>query len=303
MDHTMSKLHSIPVAGGMLAVKEWGPADGTPVVAIHGISSTHMSWNTLARLAEEEGKGLRIIAPDLRGRGRSTDLPGPYGMAAHARDIATALDALDIEQALVTGHSMGAFVTLALAHLYPDKVTSGVLVDGGLPIPPPPGVTSEQLIAAILGPVQTRLAAPIPSLESYMTGWRAHPAFPELTDDLVEYITYDLLEKDGELWASGNLEAIEFDGTTLATDETVLAALTARGVTEDTAEGFVPPAPMEFVRAEKGLLPEGPPLYAPEQAEELGAYFNIPVRTISDVNHYTIVMGEAGAREVLRHLG
>lgn len=299
----MKTLHSIPVAGGELTVAEWGPADGAPVVAIHGISGTHMSWNTVARLAGEQGKDLRILAPDLRGRGRSTELPGPYGMAAHARDIAQMLDALRIPEATIMGHSMGAFVTVAFSHLFPQKISSGLLIDGGLPIPPPPGATAEELTAAILNPIEARLAAPVASLETYLDAWRAHPAFDTLTDDLREYITYDLLERSGQLWAAGNFEAIKHDGVTLATDETLLQALTARGITEATAEGFAPPAPLEFLRAEKGLVPTAPPLYTAEQALELGSYFSVPVTTVSEVNHFTIVMGENGAREILTHLG
>ena len=55
--------------------------------------------------------GVRLIAPDLRGRGRSNTLPGPFGMTRHADDMAAVLDFLGVPRAVVVGHSMGGFVS------------------------------------------------------------------------------------------------------------------------------------------------------------------------------------------------
>lgn len=66
---------AVPVDGGKLHVGDWGGA--RPVVlALHGITASHVSWTGVAaRLT-----GCRLVAPDLRGRGRSRDLLGPYGL-------------------------------------------------------------------------------------------------------------------------------------------------------------------------------------------------------------------------------
>lgn len=177
--------HDVVVAGGRLRVGVWEPTapvatgpDGTPlpaVVLVHGITASHRAWPAIAAALP----GRRVIAPDLRGRGRSNGLPGPYGMAAHADDVAAVVRALAEGPAVVVGHSMGGFVSLVLTHRHPDLVERLVLVDGGLPIPLPPGVpdgaTPEELVRALLGPAIERLTQTFPSAEAYREFWRAHP--------------------------------------------------------------------------------------------------------------------------------
>ena len=51
---------------------------------------------------------------------------------------------------------MGAFASLVLANRHPDRVSSLVLVDGGLPLPTPPGVTDDELMKATLSPAAER---------------------------------------------------------------------------------------------------------------------------------------------------
>src|SRR4249919_1509912 len=103
----------VPVAGGLLRVATW-PGGGTPVLAIHGITSSSRSWPLLARELDRP-----VVAPDLRGRGRSNRLPGPVGLVAHAEDCAAALRAVTDEPAVVVGHSMGGFVATVLAAQHP----------------------------------------------------------------------------------------------------------------------------------------------------------------------------------------
>ncbi|MEA2447323.1 MAG: hypothetical protein QOK47_960, partial [Actinomycetota bacterium] len=101
----------VPVQGGNLRVGRWG-TEGPVVLALHGITASHMTWPWVAR---ELSGDVQFIAPDLRGRGGSRDLPGPYGMKAHADDCVAVLDHLGAEQAVVVGHSMGGFVAAILA--------------------------------------------------------------------------------------------------------------------------------------------------------------------------------------------
>ncbi|MEV0716308.1 alpha/beta fold hydrolase, partial [Asanoa sp. NPDC050611] len=103
---------------GDLAVGVWGDA-GPLVVAAHGITSHHMAWGLVApALADDH----RFVAPDLRGRGHSRDLPGPYGMARHAEDLAAVIRAHGGGQAIVVGHSMGCWAAIALARTEPALV-------------------------------------------------------------------------------------------------------------------------------------------------------------------------------------
>src|SRR3712207_2689502 len=107
----------VPTTGGSLRVARWRDA-GPAVRAVHGITATHMSWPFVAR---ELSKEAQFIAPDLRGRGGSRELPGPYGMKVHADDCVAILDHLGIDKAVVVGHSMGGFVGAILAMHYPER--------------------------------------------------------------------------------------------------------------------------------------------------------------------------------------
>ncbi len=71
---------------------------------------------------------------------------GRAGLDAHARDLIAVLDALGVERAVVVGHSMGAFVALVLGDLYPERVSRVVLVDGGLPLDLPAGLSTDDVI-------------------------------------------------------------------------------------------------------------------------------------------------------------
>ena len=87
MERTMTyRTMDVPVRGGMLRVGEWAPADpdAPVVVAAHGITASHLAWATMADALPD----VRFVAPDLRGRGRSNGLPGPFGMVQHADDLA-----------------------------------------------------------------------------------------------------------------------------------------------------------------------------------------------------------------------
>ena len=125
----------VEVRGGSLRVGIWGTESGPPVLAIHGITASHLAWQLVAEALPD----LRIIAPDLRGRGRSSELPGPYGFDQHADDLARLIDQLGLGPVPIVGHSMGGFVAVAVAHRHPDLISGVLLLDGGLPFVRRPG--------------------------------------------------------------------------------------------------------------------------------------------------------------------
>ncbi|HET9771427.1 MAG TPA: alpha/beta hydrolase, partial [Acidimicrobiia bacterium] len=181
---------AVPVAGGSLRVAVAGAAPGTagvPVVLlVHGITGSHRSWTPVAR---HLGDAVSVLAPDLRGRGESSGLAGPYGMAAHAADLVAVLDHVGCPRAVVAGHSMGGYIVARLAAEAPGRLSAAVLVDGGLPLPRPPDVDPDVLLAAVLGPSLARLDMTFPSTEDYRRFWQAHPAFAPRpwSDDVADY--------------------------------------------------------------------------------------------------------------------
>ncbi|MFD5865888.1 alpha/beta hydrolase [Agromyces sp. NPDC127015] len=273
------------VAGGALAGGQWREdASGLPILAVHGITASHRAWDLLADGLPDR----RVIAPDLRGRGRSNRLPAPYGLEQHADDLAGVLDALGVPRAFVVGHSMGAFVTVRLAERHPDRVAGVVLVDGGLPIPAPAGVAPEDLPALLLGPALERLAMTFPDRAAYLAFWRRHPAMGPYWSDAIEaYVDYDLEGEPPALRSAANADAVAVDALELDGSAGYAEALAAL------------PGPVDFLRAPRGLL-DGAPLYAaPLVAAATERLPQLVVHEVDDVNHYTILMTALGTGSVI----
>lgn len=98
---------------------------GTPLVLLHGFPLDHHLWDDVVPLLENT---FNLIVPDLRGFGESTTVDTPYTMDDFASDIAGLLDSLGIRSAAIAGHSMGGYVALAFARLFPDRISGLGLV-------------------------------------------------------------------------------------------------------------------------------------------------------------------------------
>jgi len=146
-----------------------------PVVALHGLTASYVNFIGVAeRLA-----GRRpLLALDLRGRGDSEKPDGPYGMAQHARDVAAAMRAMDLGPSVIVGHSMGAFVSTALAAQNPELVAGIIMIDGGYLLDMPSGADSGQVLDAMLAQRIAQLGETFPSREAYRELWRSRPHFP-----------------------------------------------------------------------------------------------------------------------------
>lgn len=284
-------LLDVPVPGGDLRVARWAGADaGRPVVlAVHGITASHRAWTGLAaRLGD-----LLVLAPDLRGRGGSGPLPGPYGMARHADDLVAVLDRQGVDRAVVVGHSMGGFVAAELNRRHPDRVAGLVLVDGGLPFPPIGDVEPEQALQAALGPAIARLSMTFADPQAYRDYWRVHPALSDGWGPLTQaYVDYDLTGEPPALRSRVSPEAVRADYLDMIGPGPVQAfeALGRSG------------RPVPFLRAGLGLLAEPPGLYPAEAVAAWAA--RLPALDVTElpagVNHYTVMFDPAGIDPVER---
>lgn len=116
-------METIHVNGIRLAYERRGT--GSPMVLLHGYPLDHQIWDDIAPLLADT---FELIIPDLRGFGGSSTVDSFSAMEDYAADIAALLDQLEIQKAAIVGHSMGGYVALAFARLYPDRVTGLGLV-------------------------------------------------------------------------------------------------------------------------------------------------------------------------------
>ncbi|MER7198905.1 alpha/beta hydrolase [Streptomyces sp. CB01635] len=120
----MSRLTS---NGVTIHFDDLGPADGVPVVLIHGHPFNRTMWRP--QTAALTAAGYRLIAPDLRGYGDSDTVAGTVLFPAFADDIAALLDHLELDRAVVGGVSMGGQITMEFQRSHPQRVRALVLAD------------------------------------------------------------------------------------------------------------------------------------------------------------------------------
>lgn len=288
-DLAPAEVLDVPVDGGALAVARWG--DGDRVVLLsHGITANHVEFGHLAtRLA---GQGWTVLAPDHRGRGLSTGVGAPHGLAQHATDLVAIADHAGAEVVDVVGHSMGGFVAAALAEAHPHRVGRLVLVDGGIPLdlPFPEDTPTEEVLDAVIGPAMQRLAMRWDTVDDYVAFWRQHPAL-DAWDDLVEaYVRHDAVEGDDGVRSRVAAPAITADAAASLDD--------ASGEAIRRVD-----VPGTFLWCDRGMFGEAPGLYeAQVAAGEADALPSLRFEQVPDVNHYTIVLSADGAAVVAEAL-
>ncbi len=102
-----------------------GPTDGPPIIFLHGITDSSHSWSSTTPFLADD---YRTYALDQRGHGDSEKPIYGYSMAQFAEDVVAFMDKLDIEQAVIVGHSMGSFIAHQVASVYPQRVSHLVLI-------------------------------------------------------------------------------------------------------------------------------------------------------------------------------
>ena len=118
----------------LLHLHEWGAPDAPAIVCLHGVTAHGRRFRPLA---EEHLAGrFRVLAPDLRGHGRS-DYDPPWGIEDHLADLIETTERAGVEAATWLGHSFGGRLVLELAAREPERVERAVLLDPAVWVPPP----------------------------------------------------------------------------------------------------------------------------------------------------------------------
>lgn len=98
---------------------------GCPLILLHGFPFDHTIWDEVASALEPFA---RVVQPDLRGFGASPSPDGVSSVRLMAEDVAALMDRLEIRKAILAGHSMGGYVSLAFSQAYPDRLAGLALV-------------------------------------------------------------------------------------------------------------------------------------------------------------------------------
>jgi pimeloyl-ACP methyl ester carboxylesterase len=99
---------------------------GMAIVLLHGFLENKKMWQEYVAVFSEQ---YRVITIDLLGHGESDSLGYVHSMEDNANAVHEVLEHLKIEKAIVLGHSMGGYVALALAELYPESIKKLVLLN------------------------------------------------------------------------------------------------------------------------------------------------------------------------------
>ncbi len=99
---------------------------GTAIVLLHGFLENTTMWQNLETLLNSK---YRVICVDLLGHGKSENLGYVHTMTEMAEAVKAVLDELNVRRSFFVGHSMGGYVALAFAEMYPDNVKGLVLLN------------------------------------------------------------------------------------------------------------------------------------------------------------------------------
>jgi lipase len=154
-----------------LHVHEWGDPNAPPVVCVHGVSAHGRRFR---RLAEERlAARFRVLAPDLRGHGRSDHDP-PWDISTHIDDLLEMLDGAGVGVAAWVGHSFGGRLILELASRSPERIGSAALLDPAIQILPHVGLdfaeeaAKDHSYAAVDEAIEARLASGAPTPRAFL---------------------------------------------------------------------------------------------------------------------------------------
>ncbi len=103
---------------------------GPPLLLVHGLGASHLIWNAMVPSLSER---YRVVAPDLRGHGRSVaPANARFGFSDLEADLVRLLDLKGIDSAHLVGFSAGALLTLRMALDLPGRVRSLTLIGGAV---------------------------------------------------------------------------------------------------------------------------------------------------------------------------
>lgn len=258
------ELKTTEVNGGVLFYADYPGEKGT-IIAAHGLTGNHKQMHYYAELLKGE---YRVISVDLKGRGNSAPAPENTGIEQHTKDIEALIEALNIQNPILMGYSMGAFIMANVASKRED-VKGVILLDGA--------ATCTEHQRKIVEPSLGRVSKHFETSEAYIEEIKAiyGRLGVEWTDHLENVGLYEIAEQDG-YWENKSDEA------KLLQDFQSFYDYKPREVFEKVA------CPILLIHS-KGEIGPLPPLFLADSYIETLQYADNIHKVTSDSNHYTLV--------------
>ena len=245
------------------------PNNGKTLVCLHGITANAHTFDGL--VAKGLNENYRIIAPDLRGRGLSSQPAFGYEMEEHAQDILGLLDHLEIEKALFVGHSFGGLLSCYLAANYPERVEQLVILDAAAEM--------NENSLEMLTPTFSRLDKKFASWIDYIDTIKSAPFMTLWTDDMLSYYKADVMDTDeGGVTPRSNLANIIQCAVGVGNEawDTIMPKITQPAILINA---------LDFYTLGEPLLPDF-------KAKETAAMMKDCKYIAVDGNHHTMMYGE-----------
>ena len=258
-----------------LAVSE---GRGKHILCLHGLTANCRCWDVIAASLTPVHS---ITAVDFRGRGLSDKPPTGYSWQHHVQDIFCVLEDLGLNRTALMGHSLGAYVSMAFAARYPDRVEKLILLDGGAEL----SQAHWDRVDLVIKPSLDRLGQVFPSFEAYIDNMKKAPILQPWSQAIEDYFRYEAEDVDGGVRSRIHPDHIREE---------------IRNTRKETPSEFYPQitCPVLLVRATNGIISEED-LVVPEYAADrmIKEILNLRRVDIEGTNHYSILFQPNVSRE------
>jgi len=180
--------HSVQAGALKLHYLDYGTAGRPPMLCIHG-GAAHAHWFDFVAPGFTPNYHVRSL--DLRGHGDSEAVDPPaYFYKDYASDLNKVVEALDLRDFVLMGHSMGGTVCLLYLATYPGRANRFVVIDSSWNLPP------ERL--ALLRDVGSRPGRNYDTQEEIVERYRLRPGESFATREVVRYIGTRSVKQDAD---------------------------------------------------------------------------------------------------------
>ncbi len=258
------EFYTVNINGKEIQLADYPGEKGT-IIAIHGLTGTHKNMHYYA----EKFKGAyRFIAVDLRGRGNSSEMDTEPSIFKHAEDILGLIKELKIDNPILLGYSMGAFIAAIVASKL-KSTQAVVLLDGA--------AKASDHQRGIVQPSLGRISREFTSKEHYVEEiQKIYTNLGVVWNDVLQSTVEYEVGPVGDHWENKSTEArivADFDSFFTFDPKEICSQIEC---------------PVLLVYAE-GNIGSMPPLFYLTDYEQTQQYTKKIETVISDCNHYTMV--------------